>query len=71
MDQLAVIMSQRDRALYVDCNNLNIEYVPIPDKWKIVLIDSGVRHNLATSEYNKRQYECNNVLNFLNKNKSS
>ena len=67
MDQLAVIMSQRDRALYVDCNNLNIEYVPIPDKWKIVLIDSGVRHNLATSEYNKRQYECNNVLNLLNK----
>ena len=68
MDQLAVIMSQRDKALFIDCNNLNIEYVSIPDKWKIVLIDSAVRHNLATSEYNKRQDECDIVLNLLNKN---
>ena len=68
MDQLAVIMSKKDKAIFIDCSNLNIEFVPIPDKWSIVLIDSGVKHDLATSEYNKRQNECNEVLNLINKN---
>lgn len=67
MDQLAVIMSQKDKAIIIDCANLNIEYIPIPDNWKIVLIDSGVKHELATSEYNKRQLECSEVLNLINK----
>ena len=67
MDQLAIIMSLKDKAIFIDCASLNIEYVPIPDNWKIVLIDSDVKHELATSEYNKRQLECSEVLNLINK----
>jgi galactokinase len=64
MDQLAILLSQEDRALFIDCSNLKTKSVIIPYNCSIILIDSNVKHELANSEYNKRQSECKKFIEF-------
>ncbi len=71
MDQLAILLSQRDKVLFIDCLNLKTENVIVPDNWAIILIDSGVKHELASSEYNKRQSECKRFIDIIKKTKPS
>ncbi|MEO9893884.1 galactokinase [Aurantibacter sp.] len=59
MDQFASVMSQKGHMLLLDCRTL--EYKPIPinlEPYKIILLNTKVSHNLATSEYNTRKNEC-------------
>ncbi|GMN10739.1 galactokinase [Croceitalea sp. MTPC9] len=59
MDQFAVVMGQKEKLIKLDCENLSFEYIPASMKdFKIVLLNSNVSHNLATSEYNLRRKEC-------------
>jgi galactokinase len=62
MDQLAVLQGRQDHALLIDCRSLDLRPVPLPPAWSLVVLDSGVRHDLASSEYNRRQQECAAVL---------
>jgi galactokinase len=62
MDQLAVLLGQRGQALRVDCRTLETQRVPLPEAWAIVVLDTSVKHDLASSEYNLRQRECEAVL---------
>ncbi|MCL4130986.1 UNVERIFIED_CONTAM: hypothetical protein GTU68_001692 [Idotea baltica] len=59
MDQFASVMSEEGHMLLLDCRSL--EYKPIPinlNSYKIILLNTKVSHNLATSEYNTRKNEC-------------
>jgi galactokinase len=58
MDQMASAFGEKGRALLLDCRSLARETVEIPPGLKIVVVNSGVRHSLASSEYNKRRAEC-------------
>ena len=59
MDQFAAVFGKRGRAMLLDCRSLDIEYVPIDDQEiTIAVIDTKVKHNLASSEYNTRREEC-------------
>ncbi|MGC4122737.1 MAG: galactokinase [Myxococcales bacterium] len=58
MDQLAVLLGRQDRALLLDCRSLTTRQVALPPAWALVVLDTGVKHDLATSEYNRRQEEC-------------
>ena len=58
MDQMASTFGEKDRALLLDCRSLGRETVAISAGLKIVVVNSGVRHSLASSEYNKRRAEC-------------
>jgi galactokinase len=60
LDQLASLFGQADTALRIDFSNLEIETVPfvLRDGWRVVTVDSGERHDLATSGYNARRAEC-------------
>lgn len=59
MDQAVCALGRRNRALLLDCASLKTELVPFefPDV-VIAVVDSGVRHELAASEYNRRVEEC-------------
>jgi len=59
MDQTVVARAQADHALLLDCQNLSVRHVPIRLKgWAFAIFDTGVRHKLASSEYNMRRAEC-------------
>ncbi|GAB4293894.1 MAG: galactokinase [Myxococcota bacterium] len=58
MDQLAILLGKKGCALVLDCRSLNAKHIRLPKNWVIVILDTGVKHDLASSEYNKRQDEC-------------
>jgi galactokinase len=58
MDQMASTFGEKGKALLLDCRSLARETVELPAGLKIVVAGSGVRHSLASSEYNKRRAEC-------------
>ena len=69
MDQFAVGMGKRDRAILLDCNSLNYEYVPLKlDNMSIVIANTNKKRGLADSKYNERRESCEAVVEVLNKN---
>ncbi len=59
MDQFASVMSKEDHVILLDCQSLTHRYIPIDlHPYKIIMLNTKVSHNLATSEYNKRKQEC-------------
>lgn len=59
MDQTIVARGKSGHALLLDCLNLNVKQIPIRLKgWSFAIFDTGVRHELAASEYNRRRAEC-------------
>ncbi len=69
MDQMAVALGKRGYAIFIDTENLHYECVPFP-KLHILIFDTGVRRELANSEYAKRREIVEKTLNGLG-NKSS
>ena len=65
MDQMASAFGEKGKALLLDCRSLARETVEIPAGLKIVVAGSGVRHSLASSEYNKRRAECEEGVRIL------
>ncbi|MBN2576027.1 MAG: galactokinase [Deltaproteobacteria bacterium] len=65
MDQMAAVFGEKGRALLLDCRSLAREAVDIPSGIKIVVVNSGVRHSLAGSEYNTRRAQCDEGVRLL------
>jgi galactokinase len=65
MDQMASVFGQQGRALLLDCRSLGRETVELPPGLRIVVVNSGVRHSLASSEYNRRRAECDEGVRIL------
>lgn len=61
MDQFASAMGKKGCAVLLDANTLSYEYAPLGDA-AVVIVNSGVKHSLASSEYNKRRSECETAL---------
>lgn len=62
MDQFAVLHGVAGHALYFDTRTLVWEAVPLPEHVGIVIADSGVRRELASSEYNARRRSCEEAI---------
>ncbi|TGD77186.1 galactokinase [Hymenobacter wooponensis] len=59
MDQFASLFGQAGHVVRLDCRSLVYDYFPFDTASShIVLCNSGVKHSLASSEYNTRRYEC-------------
>ncbi len=62
MDQFASVFGKKDHLIRLDCRSLEYEYFPFnPDGYKLVLLDSKVKHELKDSPYNKRRQSCERV----------
>ncbi len=69
MDQFASLFGKSGHLIRLDCRSLEYEYVPFdPKGYKLVLIDSCVKHELASSAYNKRRESCERVAAEIRKN---
>lgn len=59
MDQFANLFGRRGMLIRLDCRTLEHRYVPFDaPRMRIVLCDTGVRRQLAASEYNVRRAQC-------------
>ncbi|WP_420602276.1 galactokinase [Flagellimonas sp.] len=66
MDQYASLISKKGNALLLDCRSIEHEYVRLELlPYKILLLNTNVSHNLATSEYNTRRAECKQGVDFI------
>lgn len=66
MDQFASMMGKRDYLIKLDCRSLEYEYVPFKlDGIKILLLNTSVKHSLASSEYNSRRKECKTAVEWV------
>ncbi|MDR2915443.1 MAG: galactokinase [Tannerella sp.] len=62
MDQFASIFGKKGSLIRLDCRSLEYEYFPFdPKGYKLVLLDTLVKHELASSAYNKRRQSCEAV----------
>ncbi|MDJ0905728.1 MAG: galactokinase [Woeseiaceae bacterium] len=62
MDQYAIACARRGHAVLIDCRSLQTEQVAIPGSVALLLVDSGVRHQLPDGDYNNRTEECRQAL---------
>lgn len=59
MDQFASIFGKKDHVIKLDCQSLDYEYVPLKlEGYKILLLNTNVKHSLGSSEYNARRAQC-------------
>lgn len=66
MDQFINIFGMKDRAVLLDCRSLEYQYYPFDGKeLSVVLCDTGVRRELASSEYNIRRAQCESAVSIL------
>ncbi|MDE6117357.1 MAG: galactokinase [Duncaniella sp.] len=66
MDQFASVFGKKDNLMRLDCRSLEFEYFPFKiDGYRLVLVDSVVKHELVDSPYNKRRQSCENVAKRL------
>ena len=68
MDQFVSANAKAGHALLLDCRSLKYENVPLDTKEvAVVICDTNVKHDLATSEYNTRREECELGVEILKK----
>ena len=62
MDQFASIFGKKGHLMRLNCATMEFEYFPFnPQGYKVVLLDTVVKHELASSAYNKRRASCENA----------
>ena len=68
MDQFASVFGQEGKLMRLDCRSREFEYFPFdPKGYKLVLVDSVVKHELASSAYNDRRKSCENEVEVIQK----
>lgn len=68
MDQFASVFGMEGKLMRLDCRSCEFEYFPFePKGYRLVLVDSVVKHELASSAYNDRRKSCENVVAALQK----
>lgn len=67
MDQFVAAMGKPGLALLIDCRELTSTLVKLSEDIAIVVCDTNVKHNLASSEYNVRRQQCEEAVERLSK----
>jgi galactokinase len=65
MDQFIACFGKAGHAVMLDCRSLESQALPIPDKVRVVVCNTMVKHELASSEYNARREECEEGVRIL------
>jgi len=66
MDQFASVFGKEGCLMRLDCHSLEFEYFPFnPVGYKLVLLNSCVKHELVGSPYNDRRNSCENVVKHI------
>ena len=59
MDQFASMFGRKGFVMKLDCRSMDYEYVPFStDGLNILMLNTNVKHSLASTAYNTRRQEC-------------
>src|SRR6185436_16836794 len=58
MDQFVSLHGKANKALLLDCRSLHYELRPMSTDTSLVVCNTMVKHELASSKYNQRREEC-------------
>ena len=59
MDQFTSLLGKQDAVMQLDCRSLEYRYRPFrPEGLCLLLLDTQVKHSLASSAYNERRRDC-------------
>lgn len=68
MDQFASVFGKKNHVIKLDCRSLDYEYVPLNlEGYRILLLNTNVKHSLASTEYNTRRKECEEGVALIRK----
>ncbi|MGA8274148.1 MAG: galactokinase [Candidatus Sulfotelmatobacter sp.] len=67
MDQFVSCLGKAGHALLLDCRSLEFELISIPNKVRLVICNTMVKHQHAGGEYNRRREECEQGVKLLAK----
>jgi galactokinase len=68
MDQFASMFGKKEQVIRLDCRSLEYDYMPFnTSENTILLFDTGVKHSLASTEYNLRRQECEAGVHLIQK----
>jgi galactokinase len=68
MDQFAVGKGEKDKAIFLNCETLNYDAVPIElDEYQLIIANTNKRRGLTDSKYNERRAECDKAVEYINK----
>lgn len=66
MDMFASLYGKENHLILFDCQHISFEYVPFDlINYDLILLNTLVSHQLASSEYNTRRKECEEVVNVI------
>ncbi len=66
MDQFASMFGKKDQVILLDCKTMEYQYYPLQlEHYDIVLLDTQIKHALASSEYNTRRQECEQGIKLI------
>ncbi len=66
MDMFTSMYGKKDHVICLDCRSFEYEYFPFKqDGIKIVLLDTSIKHSLASSEYNTRKKQCEEGVSLI------
>ena len=68
MDQFAVCMGEKDKAIFLNCDTLNYDAVPVElNEYQLIISNTNKRRGLTDSKYNERRAECEKAVEYINK----
>jgi galactokinase len=69
MDMFTSLHGKKDHAIRLDCRTLDYDYFPLElgDR-RILLLNTGVSHSLASSAYNERRAQCQEGVDLVKRN---
>ena len=71
MDQFASVFGRKGYLIRLNCHTMEYDYFPFnPQGYRLVLLNSCVKHELASSAYNDRRRSCENVFGHIKANHS-
>jgi galactokinase len=65
MDQMISANGKAGFALLIDCRDLSMQSVPLPEETVVLVMDTMTRHNHTSSGYNKRRESCERAARFF------
>jgi len=66
MDQYVSVFGEADRAILLDCRSLTHRLVPVNhEQVSVVVLDTGVKHNLGAGAYNERRASCEEAAKMI------
>jgi len=65
MDQFVSLFGAAHKALLLDCRSLEFRLLPFPDNVRLIICNTMVKHELASSAYNERREQCEAGVEYL------